>query len=116
MVEVATEDAVAQEGVEGCVCQMSHDQAASPIPRRRGFPIAALSMQRPPERCGASMFTVVVEGAKKDGTAGEEAGAHVLMNHGQYPCSGIQRQCHCQIVPNRAIFVPRKAERDGFFA
>ena len=71
-------------------------------------------MQRPAERCGALMFAVVAEGAKKEGTAGEEAGAPVLLNHGQDPCSGIRRRCHYQIVPNRAIFVPRKAGRGGF--
>ena len=105
------------EGVEWRVCQMRHDQAASTIPQRRGFPIAAAAaMQRPAERCGALMFAVVAEGAKKEGTAGEEAGAPVLLNHGQDPCSGIRRRCHYQIVPNRAIFVPRKAGRGGFFA
>ena len=70
VVEVATEEVVAQEGVEGCVCQMSHDQAASPIPWRRSFPIAASLMQRPPERCSALIFVVVLGGPRMRGRMG----------------------------------------------
>ena len=63
---------------------MCQNQAALPIPHRRGFSIVSGLVRRPPERCSTSMFAVVVGVATEGAVAQEEEGGHASAIPGNF--------------------------------